>query len=108
MIYGTASYYRHLRFERTVEEVAVCRCTACLMAGGGRVAEAVEAALETELGRPTPDGRIRLSWCPTHVPGAAAPLVTVDGEPQPEVSVSNAAAWARALAGRHPATRTVH
>ncbi len=35
MIYGTASYYRHLRFERSVEEVAVCRCTACLMAGGG-------------------------------------------------------------------------
>ena len=28
MIYGTAAYYRHLRFERPVEDVAVCRCTA--------------------------------------------------------------------------------
>ncbi len=108
MIYGTASYYRHLRFERTVEEVAVCRCTACLMAGGGRVAQAIGASLGTELGRPTPDGRIRFTWCPTHLPGAPVPLVTVDGEPQPEVTVANAATWAQALAGEHPATRTVH
>jgi NADH:ubiquinone oxidoreductase subunit E len=108
MVYGTASYYRHLRFERTVEEVAVCRCTACLMAGGGRVAEAIAAGLGTQLGRPTPDGRIRFTWCPTHVPGAAAPLVTLDGAAQPEVTAANATAWARALAGEHPASRTVH
>ena len=108
MIYGTASYYRHLRFERTVEEVDVCRCTACLMAGGGRLAEAIGAGLGTELGRATPDGRIRFAWCPTHLPGAAAPLVTVDGEPQPEVTAANATTWAQALAGEHPASRTVH
>lgn len=108
MVYGTASYYRHLRFERTVEEVAVCRCTACLMSGGGRLADAIAAGLGTELGRPTPDGRIRFTWCPTHVPGAAAPLVTLDGEPQPEVTAATATAWAQALAGEHPATRTVH
>lgn len=108
MVYGTASYYRHLRFERTVEEVAVCRCTACLMAGGGRLADAIAAGLGTELGRPSPDGRIRFTWCPTHVAGAAAPLVTLDGEPQPEVTAATATAWAQALAGEHPATRTVH
>jgi NADH:ubiquinone oxidoreductase subunit E len=108
MIYGTASYYHHLRFERTVEEVAVCRCTACLMAGGGRLAEAIGAGLRTELGRPTPDGRIRFAWLSTHLPGAAAPLVALDGEAQPEVTATNATAWARALAGEHPATRTVH
>jgi NADH:ubiquinone oxidoreductase subunit E len=108
MVYGTASYYRHLRFERTVEEVAVCRCTACLMSGGGRVAEAIAAGLGTELGRPAPGGRIRFTWCPTHVPGAAAPLVTLDGEPQPEVTAATATAWAQALAGEHPASRTVH
>ena len=108
MIYGTASYYRHLRLERTVEEVAVCRCTACLMAGGGRLAEAIGAGLRTELGRPTPDGRIRYAWLPTHPPGAAAPLVALDGEVQPEVTTANATAWAQALAGEHPATRTVH
>jgi NADH:ubiquinone oxidoreductase subunit E len=108
MIYGTASYYRHLRFERTVEEVAVCRCTACLMAGGGQLADALAAGLGTELGRPTADGRIRFAWLSTHVPDADAPLVAVDGEPQPEVSTANATAWAQALVGEHPATRTVH
>jgi NADH:ubiquinone oxidoreductase subunit E len=108
MIYGTASYYHHLRFERSLEEVAVCRCTACLMAGGGRVAEAIGAGLRADLGRATPDGRIRFAWLSTHLPGAAAPLVALDGEPQPEVTAANATAWAQALAGEHPATRTVH
>ncbi len=108
MIYGTASYYRHLRFEQTVEEVAVCRCTACLLAGGGRVAAALGEGLRAEPGRTTPDGRIRFATCPTHVPDAPSPLVTLDGEPQPEVRPETAAAWARALMGDHPASRTVH
>ncbi|MDA8237407.1 MAG: NAD(P)H-dependent oxidoreductase subunit E [Chloroflexi bacterium] len=108
MVYGTASYYRHLRFERTVEEVAVCRCTACLLAGGGRLAESIGEGLRVRLGQPTPDGRIRFAWLSTHVPGAPSPLVALDGEPQAEVTAANAAAWARALAGEHPATRTVH
>ena len=30
------------------------------------------------------------------------------GEPQPEVTSATATAWAQALAGEHPATRTVH
>ena len=58
--------------------------------------------------RITPDGRIRLDWLPTHPAGAPAPLVTLDREPQPEVTPANATAWARALVGEHPATRTVH
>jgi hypothetical protein len=78
------------------------------MAGGGRLADAIGAGLRTELGRPTPDGRIRYAWLPTHPPGAAAPLVALDGEVQPEVTTANATAWAQALAGEHPATRTVH
>ena len=36
LIYGTATYYSHLRFEKTVQQVSVCRCTACLVQGGGR------------------------------------------------------------------------
>lgn len=102
MVYGTASYYRHLRLERAVGEVAICRCTACLMAGGGRLAEAIGSGLRTELGSSTLDGRLRFGWCATHVAGAAPPLVTLDGEPQPEVSALTAAAWARALAGVGP------
>ena len=92
-----------------MEEVAVCRCTACLH---GRAAAGwprrIGAGLGTGLGRPTPDGRIRFAWLPTHVPGASAPLVALDGEPQPEVTAANATAWAQALAGEHPASRTVH
>jgi NADH:ubiquinone oxidoreductase subunit E len=108
MVYGTASYYPHLRFERTVEEVAVCRCTACLMAGGGRLAEQIGSVLRTEIGRQTPDGRIRLAWLSKHPPGAAVPCVTLDGEAEPDVTATIATAWAQALAGEHPAIRTVH
>jgi len=36
------------------------------------------------------------------------PLVALDGEPQPEVTPANATAWARALTGEHPVTRTIH
>jgi NADH:ubiquinone oxidoreductase subunit E/NAD-dependent dihydropyrimidine dehydrogenase PreA subunit len=107
MVYGTASYYRHLRLEHTVGEVAVCRCTACLLAGGGRLAQEIGAALGTELGSATPDGRLRFGWCTTHLAGAAAPLVTLDGEPQPEVSARTAAAWASGLAGRGSDSRPV-
>ncbi len=108
LIYGTAPYYRQFRFEKTVEQVSVCRCTACLMQGGGRLADALAASLRTGLGRGTQDGRIRLGWLPTHLAGAAAPLVALDGEAQPEVTPANAAAWALALMGEHPATRTIH
>ena len=108
LIYGTATFYKHLRFEKSVEEVAVCRCTACLMQGGGRLADALAAGLRTELGRVTPDGRIRYAWLSRHIDGAAAPLVALDGEVQPEVTAANATAWAQALAGEHPATRSVH
>ncbi len=106
MVYGTATYYRTFRFERPVRSVAVCRCTGCLLAGGGRLAEGLAAGLRAELGRRTPDGLISYEWLPTHLPGAAAPLVVLDGEPQGEVTARNATAWARALAGEHPALRT--
>jgi len=33
LIYGTATYYSHLRFERAGRTVAVCRCTSCSLAG---------------------------------------------------------------------------
>src|SRR5450759_831571 len=98
MIYGTATYYRHFRFEKTVEQVAVCRCTSCLMQGGGRLADALAAGLRTGLGQVTPDGRMRLAWLPTHVEGAPAPLVALDGGPQPGVTPANATAWAQAVA----------
>ena len=98
LIYGTASYYSHLRFEKPGRSVGVCRCTACLLAGSGRIADALGAALGTGIGRPAAGG-VELAQLPAHIPGAPSPLITLDGEPQPEVTVKSAAAWGRTLAG---------
>jgi NADH-quinone oxidoreductase subunit E len=97
LIYGTATYYRHVRFEKPAHTVAVCRCTACLMAGASRIASSLGSALGTELGRP-PAGGVALEQLPAHVPGATSPLVTLDGKAQ-RVTVAGAAAWGRNLVG---------
>ena len=104
MLYGTASYYRHLRFDPPVEAVAICRCTSCLLSGVGRIQDALEAALGTELGHAPTDGGIRLEQLPNHTPGAASPLVVVGGEPQ-QVSPDTAVAWATELAARRATQR---
>ncbi|MGZ6314625.1 MAG: NAD(P)H-dependent oxidoreductase subunit E [Candidatus Limnocylindrales bacterium] len=98
LIYGTATYYSHLRFEKAGHTVAVCRCTACLMAGASRIAQSLGHALGTELGRP-PAGGVALEQIPAHVPGAASPLVTVDGKPQPRLTAASAAALGHSLTG---------
>jgi NADH:ubiquinone oxidoreductase subunit E len=96
MLYGTASYYRHLRFDLPVETIGICRCTSCLLNGAGRVQEALEKGLGTELGQP-PTGPIRLEQLPSHIPGTASPVVTVGGVPQ-TVSPAEAESWASGLA----------
>jgi len=98
-LYGTASSYRHLRFDPPVTAVAVCRCTGCLMSGAGRIQEALERSLGSRLGLAPARGQIRLEQLPGHIPGAPSPLVTVAGEPQ---SVTPAAVekWAAGLAKR--------
>ena len=102
MLYGTASYYRHLRFDPPVEAVAICRCTSCLLNGAGRIQDALEIALGTTLGQAPTNGRIRMEQLPNHVQGAASPLVTVAGERQP-VTSATAESWARDLASRSSA-----
>jgi NADH:ubiquinone oxidoreductase subunit E len=98
LIYGTATYYSHLHFEKPGHSVAVCRCTACLMAGATRIARSLGAALGTEIGRP-PAGGVALEQLSAHIPGAASPLVTLDGKPQPHLTPARAAALGRTLAG---------
>ena len=99
LIYGTATYYSHLRFERAGRTVAVCRCTSCSLAGSSRVARVLARELGTEIGRRPAPGGVALEQVSAPVPGAPSPLVTLDGTPQP-VTAAGAAAWARALAGR--------
>ena len=52
----------------------------------------------TEIGRP-PAGGVALEQIPAHIPGAASPLVTVDGKPQPRLTAASAAALGHSLAG---------
>jgi NADH:ubiquinone oxidoreductase subunit E len=99
LIYGTATYYSHLRFEKPGHTVAVCMCTSCLVAGSSRIAGTLARELGTEIRRGSAGGGVDLKQLPSHVPGATSPLVTLDGKPQP-VTATGVAAWARALAGR--------
>ena len=98
LIYGTATYYRQFRFEKSGHTVGVCRCTACVLAGAGRVARSFAKELGTEIGRrPAAIGGIALESVPVHITGAASPLVTLDAQPQ-HVTAAGAAAWARGIA----------
>ena len=99
LIYGTASYYRHLHFEKPGRSVAVCLCTACVLAGAGRIETTLARELGAELGRGPSAAGVSLTRLPAHIPGGHSPLVTLDGQPQ-TIGHSGVAAWARALAGR--------
>ena len=99
LVYGTATYYSHLSFERRTRTVAVCRCTSCLLAGSGRIANVIGDAIGTKLGG-GPAGGVALKQLPAHIPGAASPLVLLDGKPQDDVTERSAAAWSRSLAGK--------
>ena len=68
LVYGTATYYSHLSFERPARTIAVCRCTSCLMAGSGRVAAAIGAGLGTSSAAGWPAG-VKLEQLPAHIPG---------------------------------------
>ncbi len=104
LLYGTASYYRHLHLQDSGRVVGVCGCPSCALAGSGRIARALAAELGTEVGRKPESGKLALEYLPVHIPGAASPLITLDGEPQ-AVTRENAAAWVRAVAsGATPAT----
>jgi NADH:ubiquinone oxidoreductase subunit E/NAD-dependent dihydropyrimidine dehydrogenase PreA subunit len=89
LIYGLATSSPHLRFEKPAtgsRRVALCRCPACLLAGTGRIAAVLE-------------GAVAFGTLAVHSPGAASPLVTLDGKPQ-RVTEASAAAWAHSLVRR--------
>jgi NADH:ubiquinone oxidoreductase subunit E len=98
-IYGTATSYGHLRFRKPDRSVAICLCTACLVAGASRLSRTLARELGTEIGRRPAAGGVTLEKLPAHIPGTRSPLVTLDGEPH-SVSAHGAAAWARTVAGR--------
>jgi NADH:ubiquinone oxidoreductase subunit E len=99
LLYGTAGYYGHLSFAPRARTVGICYCAACLLAGSARIEAAAAAALGVQAGGGAGRGGEVLQRLPTHTPGAASPLVTIDGVAQAGVTARNAAAWAQGLAG---------
>jgi NADH-quinone oxidoreductase subunit E len=60
-IYGVASFYNHFRYIPLGKHpVQMCMGTACHMVGGGLVLEALERALEVEVGAITEDKQFSL------------------------------------------------
>jgi NADH-quinone oxidoreductase subunit E len=106
-IYGTATYYEHLRFEvPATHVVGVCRCPACLLQGGGRILAAVEQAAGTRLPGTSLDGAIRLEAIDCHGDSPTEPYVTLDGEVQTGATPESVAAAVTSLrAAAAPAGR---
>ena len=102
LLYGTASYYRHLRLQRNPTTIRVCVCSNCALAGAGPIARILAAELGTEVGRKADNGAVALDYLPSHVPGQPTPLITLNDEPQ-AVTRAGAAAWAREVTGAAPA-----
>ena len=102
LIYGTGTYYSHLRFEKPGHIVAVCLCTSCLVAGSNKILGSLAKEFETEIGRRPAPGGMALELVPSHVPGASSPLIILDGKPQ-QVTASSAATWATKLLGKSTA-----
>jgi NADH:ubiquinone oxidoreductase subunit E len=97
-LYGIATSYPHLRFETpTTHTIAVCRCVACTLAGGGKVLAAFEEHLGTSVGGVSPDGAVRLETTDCRGESAGTPRVIVDGDPLPKASAADAATISAAL-----------
>ena len=106
-IYGTASFYGHLRLEPASGHLfTVCRCPACTFRGAGRVVAALEEALSTTMGAPSPEGAVRLDPGDCHGESPGAVFVTLDGEVAKDTKPDALARQATLLRSAHgPAGR---
>jgi NADH:ubiquinone oxidoreductase subunit E len=106
-IYGIATSYPHLVFEPgRVAEIGICRCPTCLLLGAGRIRDALVDALATDVGGVSPDGSVRLVGVDCGGTSSGAPLVTLDGQAQPDVTPATIRQLAERLrAGRAEAAR---
>jgi NADH:ubiquinone oxidoreductase subunit E len=100
-IYGIATSYPELAFEPgAVAEIGICRCPTCLLLGAGRIRDALVAALATDVGGSSPDGRVRLVGVECGGESRDEPLVTLDGQPQPGITPERATELATQLRAR--------
>jgi NADH:ubiquinone oxidoreductase subunit E len=97
-LYGIATSYPHLRLKApSGHTVAICRCPACTMAGGGRVLAAFVEHLGTSVAGVSPDGAVRLEATDCGGDSPGVPRVVVDGQVLPRVDAADAVTIAAAL-----------
>jgi NADH-quinone oxidoreductase subunit E len=97
-IYGIATSYPNLVFEPgRVSEIGVCRCPTCTAMGGGRIRDALVDVLGTDVGGVTVDGAVRFSSVECGGDNGGSPVVTVDGQRQPGMTVEKARGMAESL-----------
>jgi NADH-quinone oxidoreductase subunit E len=104
-IYGIATSYPNLVFEPgSVAEIGLCRCPTCTTLGGGRIRDALVAALGTDVGGVTIDGSVRFVAADCGGESRDEPLVTLDGQPQPGMTAESAGSLAQSLRARSAKT----
>lgn len=97
-LYGIATSYPHLVFEPGgPHEIGVCRCPNCQLLGGGRIRDALAAALATDVGGVSPDGAVRFVPVECGGESTSEPLVTLDGQAQSGLTPEKAADLGRRL-----------
>jgi NADH:ubiquinone oxidoreductase subunit E len=100
-IYGIATSYPELVFEPgRVAEIGLCRCATCSLLGGGRIRDALVAALAVDIGGVTPDGSVRFVATDCGGESRDEPLVTLDGQAQPGMVPDKARELAESLRAR--------
>jgi NADH-quinone oxidoreductase subunit E len=90
-IWGVATFYNQFRFFPPGRHpLKVCLGTACHLAGGRQVLEAVETELKIKVGETTPDGEYSIERVACVGCCALAPVVQVDGETHPHMTAYKA------------------
>ena len=86
-VYGIATFYNQFRFKPLGKyAVTVCMGTACHMAGGQLVLEAMARELELEVGDITPDHEFSLDRLACIGCCALAPVITVNDTVYPRMT----------------------
>jgi NADH-quinone oxidoreductase subunit E len=86
-VYGIATFYNQFRFTPLGKHaVKVCMGTACHLAGGGLVLEAMARELEVDVGGVTPDHEFSLDRVACVGCCALAPVVVVNDDVYPRMT----------------------
>jgi formate dehydrogenase subunit gamma len=100
IIFGTIDFYSELRMAPSAETmVEWCSGPACLLKGSLNIRRALEAILECEMNRTSPDGGFGLRLVQCDGTCHLAPLVRHQGRYIGPLTVSKSIEWARRLKG---------